>query len=91
MLSSLICYNITNPLPPGARMTTLTKKIDEVKTIIRYRKIGTTWQRKHDPNVPKVGEMATDFTLTDTSGEHTITLSDFIGKQPVALVFGSFT
>jgi hypothetical protein len=72
-------------------MTTLAQKIDEFQTIIHYRKIGTAWQRKHEPGVPKIGQLATDFTLTDTSGEHAITVSDFIGKQPVALIFGSFT
>ncbi len=40
---------------------------------------------------PKVGDAAPDFTLRDPSGERTVTLSKRIGKQPVVLVFGSFT
>lgn len=40
---------------------------------------------------PKAGDMAPDFTLFDTTGTDAVTLSDFRGKKPVALVFGSFT
>lgn len=49
------------------------------------------WQIEHNPNVPKVGEMAPDFQLSDQAGEKTVRLSDFRGKKPVVLVFGSFT
>jgi hypothetical protein len=49
------------------------------------------WQKKNNPNVPKVGEMAPDFELTDVTGTQTIRLSDFRGKRPVVLLFGSFT
>jgi len=37
------------------------------------------------------GDMAPDFTLKSPDGKRTITLSDFRGKKPVALVFGSYT
>ena len=40
---------------------------------------------------PQLGQPAPDFTLTDSSGTETVTLSEFRGKKPVALVFGSFT
>ena len=49
------------------------------------------WQKKNNPNVPKVGEMAPDFELTDVTGTRTARLSDFRGKRPVVLLFGSFT
>lgn len=62
----------------------------EIKSILRYRKKGSAWQKKHEPQVPQVGEMATDFTLLDTTASHSVTLSDLKGK-PVALIFGSFT
>ena len=39
----------------------------------------------------KSGDLAPDFTLYDIEGRESITLSDFRGKKPVALVFGSFT
>lgn len=39
----------------------------------------------------KVGDVAPDFTLADPEGKKTVTLSSFQGKQPVVLVFGSFT
>src|SRR5262249_26403050 len=40
---------------------------------------------------PRVDELAPDFTLPLEVGHGTITLSDFRGKKPVVLVFGSFT
>jgi hypothetical protein len=51
----------------------------------------TVWQHEHNPNVPKVGEMAPDFELSDYTGAKTVRLSDFRGKKPVVLIFGSFT
>jgi hypothetical protein len=39
----------------------------------------------------KKGDVAPDFTLKSPDGKKTITLSDFQGKKPVALVFGSYT
>ncbi len=49
------------------------------------------WQKTHNPNVPKVGEMPPDFELTDVNGVSSVRLSDFRGKKPVVLLFGSFT
>ena len=49
------------------------------------------WQAEHNPNVPKIGEMAPDFMLSDQTGEKAVRLSAFRGKKPVVLVFGSFT
>jgi AhpC/TSA family/EF hand len=40
---------------------------------------------------PKLNAPAPDFTLKSPDGKTTITLSDFKGKKPVVLVFGSFT
>jgi peroxiredoxin len=40
---------------------------------------------------PAVGQVAPDFTLRTSDGEKTVTLSQFRGKKPVVLVFGSFT
>jgi peroxiredoxin len=48
-------------------------------------------QRAQEALAPKVGEAAPDFTLYDPSGEQAVTLSELVGKKPVALVFGSFT
>ncbi len=39
----------------------------------------------------KKGDVAPDFTLKSPNGRKTITLSDYQGKKPVALVFGSYT
>ena len=49
------------------------------------------WKKKFNPLAPKKGEMAPDFTLSDVQGENPITLSEHFGREPVALVFGSFT
>lgn len=40
---------------------------------------------------PKLDAPAPDFTLKSPDGKTTITLSEFRGKKPVALIFGSFT
>jgi len=43
-------------------------------------------------DAPTVGDTAPDFSLTEIKDKNkTITLSDFAGKQPVALIFGSCT
>lgn len=39
---------------------------------------------------PKIGDEAPDFVLTDLDGK-TVSLSQFRGKKPVMIVFGSFT
>lgn len=49
------------------------------------------WQKRYDPLASKEGDMAPDFELRDVNGENSVRLSDFRGKRPVALVFGSFT
>ncbi len=40
---------------------------------------------------PQQGTVAPDFTLKLKDGTKQVTLSDFRGKSPVVLVFGSFT
>ncbi len=39
----------------------------------------------------KVGDPAPDFTLASLDGKQQVTLSDFRGERPVALIFGSYT
>lgn len=58
---------------------------------IQNRQQATAWQKHHNKLAPRVGDPAPDFTLSDIRGENTIRLSDFRGKKPVALIFGSFT
>ncbi len=57
----------------------------------RYRRAERNWQRKWDALAPKKGEPAPDFELWDVEGKVSVRLSDFRGKKPVALIFGSFT
>jgi hypothetical protein len=40
---------------------------------------------------PRLGQVAPDFTLTTHDGKKTVTLSDYRGRKPVVLIFGSFT
>jgi hypothetical protein len=40
---------------------------------------------------PRVGQPGPDFTLSTQDGKTTISLSQYVGKKPVVLVFGSFT
>jgi peroxiredoxin len=62
-----------------------------IQRTMHYRKEHTAWQAKYDVHAPKAGDPAPDFELSDVDGEQSICLSDFRGKKPVALVFGSFT
>jgi peroxiredoxin len=72
-------------------MSIITELFDDVKFILNYRIQKMAEQKEVDRLAPRAGDLAPDFTLTDSSGEETVTLSDFRGKKPVALVFGSFT
>ncbi len=49
------------------------------------------WQAEFNRYAPKIGDLAPDFELHDNHGDNPVRLSDYRGKQPVALVFGSFT
>jgi len=72
-------------------MTIIAELFDDAKFIARFR---SKLMKKHvalNREAPKVGDIAPDFTLQDVTGTETVTLSDFRGKKPVALVFGSYT
>ena len=58
---------------------------------IEWRNEELAWQHALDPESPKIGDLAPDFELQDPDGEVHIRLSDFRGKRPVALIFGSYT
>jgi peroxiredoxin len=58
---------------------------------IQNRHQATAWQKKYDARAPKIGDPAPDFELRDINGENPLRLSDFHGRSPVALIFGSFT
>ena len=72
-------------------MTVISELIEDARFMFRYRREKMGSQKLLDAKAPKVGDVAPDFTLSDISGQETITLSDFRGKRPVALVFGSYT
>ena len=72
-------------------MTIISELYDDAKFVFSYRKEKMKSQKALDAQAPKAGDLAPDFTLTDTSGTESVTLSDFRGKKPVALVFGSYT
>jgi peroxiredoxin len=69
----------------------ITELFDDAKFIINYRRSKVSAQKTLDNQAPKAGDLAPDFTLTDSRGTESVTLSAFRGKKPVALVFGSFT
>jgi peroxiredoxin len=72
-------------------MVVIEELIGDFQFIFSYRKEKMKEQLALNKKAPKAGDPAPDFTLTDVSGERSVTLSDFQGKKPVALVFGSFT
>jgi hypothetical protein len=58
---------------------------------MEWRNEELAWQLRLDPESPKVGDLAPDFELQNPEGDVQIRLSDFRGKRPVALIFGSYT
>ena len=58
---------------------------------VEWRNEELGWQLERDPLSPKVGDLAPDFELRDPEGVTRVRLSDFRGRRPVALVFGSYT
>jgi hypothetical protein len=58
---------------------------------MEWRDEEVAWQNSLDPKSPKVGDLAPDFELQDPEGNVRVRLSDFRGRRPVALVFGSYT
>ena len=67
------------------------KELPMVLDTLRYRRESKAWQKKYDALAPKDGDVAPDFELLDVNGENLVHLSDFQGKKPVALIFGSYT
>ena len=72
-------------------MSVISELIDDLRFIIQYRNRVMPVQKKLNRQAPKAGDLAPDFTLTDSTGTEAVTLSQFRGRKPVALVFGSFT
>ncbi len=72
-------------------MNLVSELANDVKTMFHYRKESTAWQRKYNRQAPKAGDIAPDFTLLDSTGAESVTLSAFRGKKPVVLSFGSYT
>ena len=56
-----------------------------------YVKEHKAWQETYDALAPKAGDFAPDFEVRDVNGENPVHLSDLWGRQPLALVFGSYT
>ena len=72
-------------------MAILAELFGDIKFIFSYRRVLMKRQLGLDKLAPKAGDLAPDFTLSDISGTESVTLSDFRGNKPVALIFGSFT
>ncbi len=58
---------------------------------VKGRMDGMGLIRARAGNVPKVGQTAPEFVLKTLDGKQTIKLSQYKGKKPVVLVFGSYT
>ena len=72
-------------------MTIFSELFNDAKFIFKFRSKLMKEQLALNKLAPKTGDLAPDFTLQDISGSESVTLSDFRGKKPVALVFGSYT
>ena len=67
------------------------KGLRSLRAVFKYRREQGAWQHERDKEAPKEGDLAPDFTLRDSAGSQAVTLSEFRGRRPVVLVFGSFT
>lgn len=65
--------------------------LDVATKALDWRQHELAWQLDHDSRSPKVGDLAPDFELSDTTGANPVRLATFRGERPVALVFGSYT
>ncbi len=86
-VTALICcgfifYNSADNLSQGVNL---------MLKALNYRDHETAWQVENDKQSPKLGDLAPDFELTDTTGNHQIRLSNFRNQKPVVLVFGAHT
>jgi len=72
-------------------MSIFSEIVKEFKFNIGFRKSLMPAQKALNSKAPRTGDPAPDFTLYDIEGKGSVTLSDFQGNKPVALVFGSFT
>ena len=72
-------------------MTIISELFNDAKFIFKFRTETMKSQKMLDAQAPKAGDLAPDITLSDISGTESVTLSDFRGMKPVALVFGSYT
>jgi len=72
-------------------MSVFSEIVKEFKFNIGFRRSLMSGQKSLDAKAPRADDIAPDFTLYDIEGKNSVTLSDFRGKKPVALVFGSFT
>ena len=72
-------------------MTIISEFVNDAKFIFQYRRKIMGRQKNLDHQAPKLGDVAPDFTLHDITGTEAVSLSDYRGKKPVALIFGSFT
>ena len=65
-----------------------------VLTVALGSEVDAQRRRTGDLRIPdklRQGDVAPDFTLKSPDGKSTVTLSQFRGQKPVALVFGSYT
>ncbi len=69
---------------PRSRFATFADRVDRLKVILNGD-IGSTFEG------PDLGAPAPDFTLTTHDHSGVIGLSQYRGKKPVVLIFGSFT
>ena len=72
-------------------MSIFSEIIKEFKYNVGFRKRLMPAQKELNARAPQTGDIAPDFTLHDVEGKNPVTLSEFRGKKPVALVFGSYT
>ncbi len=76
---------------PGQRVTAREMLQSLGEELPAYVRSALEATMTRDETGPKVGEVPPDFSLKRLGSSDRVSLSGFKGRQPVALVFGSYT
>ena len=91
LASALVLMVAGSVLAQPPRRPTPAQRAQRMREMQRRRLQQGGNRPERQPDTLQEGDMAPDFTLKSPDGKREVTLSDYRGEKPVALVFGSYT